>query len=312
MDHRIKFETFLEDFNKLYQHILDSSDQTSRNILENISSKAAMFGKLNLILGICASSCFVAYPLVAGLRDLPYGIYIPNVNYRNSPTYEVVFFIQAVITFSGSLLYIPFSNLLSSFVMFGIVLIKILSHKISVISGSGPGWSETEKVVDHSLIEKRFKLLIENHKRIIRYVKEINELVSTVCLVELIFFGLLLSALLFLVNVVQKTSQLIMALSYIFLIMVQLFSLYWNSNELLEEVRGFAFYFPATYYRIALYLFICRRATTSADPCTTCRGTISTRKTRKRCSLSSPGPRGRCKLWLEMWHRLLCKCSSRC
>lgn len=234
MSHRVKFETFLEDFCKLYQHILDSSDATSRAILEDISHKAAIFEKLNLGLGMFASSCFVAYPLIAGLRDLPYGIYIPSVDYRQSPTYEIVFAIQAVITFSGSLLYIPFSNLFSSFVMFGIILIKILQHKFRTIA-DGPS-SE----IDNALIERRFRLYIENHKRIIRYVKEINSLVSVVCLVELIFFGVLLSALLFLVNTVEKTSQLVIASSYIFLIMVQLFTLYWNSNELLEEVRGHA------------------------------------------------------------------------
>lgn len=232
MNHRMKFETFLEDFSQLYQHILESGDATSRTILEDMSNKASIFAKLNLCLGIFASSCFVLYPLIAGLRDLPYGIYIPNVDYRLSPTYEIVFVIQAVITFSGSLLYIPFSNLFSSFVMFGIVLIKILQHKFRTIA---EGSNQT--TINNSLIEMRFRLYIENHKRILRYVHEINELVSTVCLIELIFFGVLIVALLFLVNIVQKTSQLIIALSYIFLIMVQLFTLYWNSNELLEEVR---------------------------------------------------------------------------
>lgn len=232
MSHRFKFEAFLEDFCKLYQHIRDSGDKTCHAILEDVGNKAATFGKLNLVLGIIASACFVSYPLLAGLRDLPYGLYIPTVDTRASPTYEIVFLIQGVITFSGCFLYIPFSNLFSSFVMFGIILLRILQHKFRTIVEP----SCTQFTIDNDLIERRFYVYIQNHKRIIRYVEEINELVSLVCFVELIFFGVLLSALLFLVIIVQKTSQLIMAVSYIFLIMVQLFAIYWNSNELMEEV----------------------------------------------------------------------------
>lgn len=234
MNHREKFEAFLKDFCRLYNHILNSGDETSRAILLEISAKAAIFAKLNLCLGIFASSCFVFYPLIAGLRDLPYGIYIPNLDYRLSPAYEFFFVVQAVITYSGSLLYIPFSNMFSSFVMFGIILIKVLQHKFRTIVDAIE--SNADGVVDDVLIEKKLRLYILNHMRIIQYVGEINALVSTVCLIELVFFGMLLSALLFLVVIVQQTSQLVIACCYIFLIMVQLFTLYWNSNELIEEV----------------------------------------------------------------------------
>lgn len=229
---RTKFETFLDDFCKLYQNIVDSGEETANRILEESSKQAAIFGKMNLILGIFASSCFVTYPLMSGNRDLPYGIYVPGVNYRLSPVYEIVYVYQAVITFSGSLLYIPFSNIFSSAIMFGNVLIKILQHKFRTIAD----FSCSDPVKADLLIERKFKLYVEYHERIVRYVNEMNELVSVICLVELVLFGVLLSALLFLVNIVGKTSQLIMACSYIFLIMVQLFALYWNSNEMREEV----------------------------------------------------------------------------
>lgn len=239
MSHGLRFEVFLQGFCKLYDHILQSGDERAKSILMDMSDKAALFAKLNVVLGIFSSSCFVCYPLLAGLRDLPYGIYIPNFDYRMSPIYEITFVIQAVITFSGSLLYIPFSNLFLSFVMFGIALIRILQHKFSTIAqqSSLDGNSRAENIFDDDVIGKRFKLYIENHKRIIKYVQDVNGLVSTVCLVEIILFGVLLCALLFLVIIVQKTAQLIIACCYIFLIMVQLFTLYYSSNELLEEVK---------------------------------------------------------------------------
>lgn len=232
---RTRFESFLGDFDKLYRNIVDSGDETANRILAESSSKAALFAKMNLILGIFASSCFVTYPIFSGSRDLPYGIYVPGVDYRLSPVYEIVYVYQAVITFTGSLLYIPFSNIFSSAIMFGTVMIKILHHKFRTIADS----SSADSSKSDLLIERRFKLYIEYHERIVRYVREMNELVSIICLVELLLFGVLLSALLFLVNIVEKTSQLIIACSYIFLIMVQLFALYWNSNEMREEVRMF-------------------------------------------------------------------------
>lgn len=226
-----KLETFLDNFAQLYDHVLHSGDQVARSILLEISPQGAIFAKLNICLGLFACFCFIIYPLITGEHQLPYGIYVPGLDYHSSPTYEIVYVVQAVITFSGCLLYIPFSNLFVSFAMFGIVLIRVVVHKIRTISESACPSAE-----ENALIERRFKLYIENYKRIIRYVDEVNELVSLVCLTELILFGALLSALLFLVNIVEKTSQLVIGMSYIFLIMVQLFTLYWTSNQLLEEV----------------------------------------------------------------------------
>lgn len=279
MNHRHKFETFLESFSSLYVDILESADDKSNQILDGISKKASLFAKLNLALGIFASSCFVTYPLIAGLRDLPYGIYLPSLDYRVSPTYEFIFVTQAVITFSGCLLYIPFSNMFSSFIMFGIVLVKILQHRLRTIAEYSAGESvETSQ----ELIERRFRLYIEFHKRIFQYVKEMNELVSTVCLIEILLFGALISALLFLVITVEQTSQLIIALSYIFLIMVQLFTLYWNANELLEEVtKHLPYLCSRALNRVLLSLSL--RVTTLDSPSTRHLGTSSTRRIRRRC-----------------------------
>lgn len=86
---------------------------------------------------------------------------------------------------------------------------------------------------------------------IIRYVDELNDLVSNLCLVEIILFGLLLSALLFLVIIVTKTSRLVMAIMYIIFIIFKLFTFYWLCNELTERSSALA----DALYNIPWYMF---------------------------------------------------------
>lgn len=231
MNHRIAFENFLRDFQHLYQEILESGDQESILILQDIGRKASIFGRVNLILSISASVFFVSYPLIAGNRSLPYGLYIPiPIDYRASPTYEIVFAFQAFCTFVGCLMYISFSNFFISFVVFGIILCKELQRKFKAMTSSSCN------KIDNDLIERQLKQNIQYHERVIRYIKEINDLLSLICLVEMISFALIVSALLFMIIIVDKTSQLIMGVSFIVVVLMQLFAIYWISNELIEEV----------------------------------------------------------------------------
>lgn len=112
--------------------------------------------------------------------------------------------------------------------MFAVVLVKILKHKINNIKRP----NDTEESITQKLHNA-----LEYHKVLIDFVEEINNIVTYICLIELVFFVLLLCALLFVLNIVKLLPQIIMACLYIFLIMTQLFSLYWNANELWVEVR---------------------------------------------------------------------------
>lgn len=206
-----------------------------------MSFRAALFSKSNLSLGSLATVLFLSYPRVIGSTNLPYQLYCRGIDFRTSPGYEMGYLFEILVTCFTVMLYIPFINIVMSFILFGIGLIQNLNEKFKTIADRD-GYAGD--AIDNDLIEIRFKLYIEYHKRIIRYVEELNELVATVCLVEIILFGILLSALLFLTVIVQKTVQLVFACIYIFMIMFQLFNFYWLSNELIEQSGelGFALY----------------------------------------------------------------------
>lgn len=183
---------------------------------------------------------FLSYPVILGRRVLPYGLYIPGVDFKTSPAYELGYLFEIYGTICAVCQYIPFVNMFMVFVLFGITIVQILGQKLRTIA-EGPG---VDREPDNALIEKRFRLYIEFHKRIIRYVDEMNQLVSMVCLVEIVLFGLLLMALLFTVVMAEKRSQVLLGCIYIFMIIFQLFAIYYLSNELIEEsgAMGFALY----------------------------------------------------------------------
>lgn len=204
-------------------------------ILKEHSKEAHSFTRNNLLLGFFSCALFWTYPIIAGQRDLPYGVLIPGVDSRSSPFYEITYICQILFTLCGCCLYMPFSCVVTSFIKLAITLIKILQHKLNTIAQNSS--LHDNGSLKEDVIEQKFIHCIELHKRIIVYVARLNNLVATVNLIELVAFGILLCALLFLCNIVTKLPQLIMALSYVVLIMVQLFIPYWNANEVLVQVR---------------------------------------------------------------------------
>lgn len=122
---------------------------------------------------------------------------------------------------------------------------KTLQQQLQTIKESPNGNSE---------IDEKLNRLIKVQQRIIDYVSELNNLVSYSCLVELLTYGLMLIALLFMLNIVSVmrslisqldkenisqvpvgSIQFILVCNYIFLIVSQSFIWYWHSNEVREE-----------------------------------------------------------------------------
>lgn len=205
-------------------------------ILKEHSKEAHSFTRNNLLLGFFSCALFWTYPIIAGKRDLPYGLFLPGIDNRSSPFYEIAYVCQILFTLCGCCIYMPFACIVTSFIKLGITLIKILQHKLNKIAENTS--IDRDGQLQHDVIEAKFKHCLEFHNRIIVYIGRINNLVATINLVELLAFGILLCALLFLCNIVTKLPQLIMAFSYIFLIVVQLFIPYWNANEVLVQVRA--------------------------------------------------------------------------
>uniref|UniRef100_A0A1B0DNB1 Odorant receptor n=1 Tax=Phlebotomus papatasi TaxID=29031 RepID=A0A1B0DNB1_PHLPP len=223
---RHKMEKFMEKVGHLYDIMVNSKDEYISNMVKETGIRAHRFSVLNFCLSLTTGTCFLIYPVFAGMIDLPYGIHVPGIEYMKSPLYEILYIYEILVTAPGASLYIPFSNLFTSFCMFAVVLVKILKHKINNLKRP----NDTEESITQKLHNA-----LEYHKVLIDFVEEINNIVTYICLIELVFFVLLLCALLFVLNIVKLLPQIIMACLYILLIMTQLFSLYWNANELWVE-----------------------------------------------------------------------------
>ncbi|GAB0091751.1 Odorant receptor [Sergentomyia squamirostris] len=223
---RKDFEKFMAKVGHFYEIIANSEDEYCKKLLVDTGILARRFSIMNLCLALTSGTCFLIYPVFAGMTDLPYGIHIPGINYMKSPIYEIIYVYEILVTVPGASLYIPFSNLFTSFCMFAVVLVKILKYKIKNLKTE----HDTEEMITDKLHQ-----IIEYHKVLIEFVEEMNQIVTYICLIELVFFVILLCALLFVLNIVKLLPQIIMSCLYIFLIMTQLFSLYWNANELTVE-----------------------------------------------------------------------------
>uniref|UniRef100_A0A182S530 Uncharacterized protein n=1 Tax=Anopheles funestus TaxID=62324 RepID=A0A182S530_ANOFN len=225
---RDKYECFLTGAAKIHKELRNNNDETITKIVDTYTKRARYLSISNLILGAIISSCFVVYPLFTGERRLPYGMYIPGIKIFDSPQYEMFYIAQAVLTFPGCCMHVPYTSFFASSTLLGMVQIKTLQHRLRNFRSGIPNEGL-------SALKRKLHQLVEDHLRIIRYVKDINDLVTYICLIEFLSFGLILCALLFLLNVINVMAQIVIVVAYIFSMLAQIFAFYWHSNEVREE-----------------------------------------------------------------------------
>ncbi|XP_058061209.1 odorant receptor Or2-like [Anopheles bellator] len=230
---RQKYELFLDGAANVYKQIRDIDDPVIAKLITVYTRRARVLSISNLALGAFISGCFVVYPLFTGQRSLPYGMFIPGVNNFDSPQYEIFYITQLVLTFPGCCMYIPFTSFYATCTLFGLVQIKTLQHQLRTF--------RAEKISKATpRLDRQLEKFIEDHKRIIRFIQDLNGLVTYICLIELLSFGLMLCALLFLLNIISVMAQIVIVGAYIFMILSQIFAFYWHSNEVREESMGIA------------------------------------------------------------------------
>lgn len=177
---------------EVYCELSSIKDLFIVNTITTYTSRARTISKVNLCLGVIISIFFCIYPLFTGERSLPYGIWVPFLNNYESPAYEILYAIQIILTAPGCHMYIPFTNFYTSSTLFGIIQIKALRQQLRTIADS----------LDEE-VEVKLNRFIKVHKRIIKYVEDLNSFVTYTCFVEFMSFGLMLIALLFLLNIVK-------------------------------------------------------------------------------------------------------------
>uniref|UniRef100_A0AAG5D8M8 Odorant receptor 2 n=1 Tax=Anopheles atroparvus TaxID=41427 RepID=A0AAG5D8M8_ANOAO len=228
---RRKFETFFEGVAAEYERLERNNE--IRPILRRYTRRGRMLSMSNLWLGAFISACFVTYPLFAPGRTLPYAVSIPGVDVLASPAYEVLFVLQVYLTFPACCMYIPFTSFYATCTLFALVQIAALKQRLGRIRGDAPTVGPNSRTLFVELKE-----CLMYHKQIIQYVHDLNSLVTYICLLEFLSFGMMLCALLFLLSISNQLAQMIMIGSYIFMILSQMFAFYWHAHEVLEQSLG--------------------------------------------------------------------------
>ncbi|XP_058447700.1 odorant receptor Or2-like [Malaya genurostris] len=233
---RQKFELFFEGISAEYERLEKQND--IRCLLDQSTRRARILSKSNLWLGAFISACFVTYPLFSAEHVLPYGVFVPGVDVHATPIYEIVFILQIYLTFPACCMYIPFTSFYCTCSQFGLVRIAALKQSLQKLHQHN--WSE-------QALFTKLKQCLEYHKEIIKYVNDLNELVTYIFLLELLSFGMMLCALLFLLGISNQLAQMAMIGSYIFMILSQMYALYWHSNEIRSLEIGDSLYYNSAW-----------------------------------------------------------------
>ncbi|TMW54610.1 hypothetical protein DOY81_000404 [Sarcophaga bullata] len=223
---REKYEHLIGVLEKHFYDLMASDDPYIDNLLSEVNSMGKAMSKGNLFLGLLTCIGFALYPLFAVDKVLPFGSMIPGVNEYESPFYELWYVFQMVITPMGCCMYIPYTTLIVTFIMFGIVLCKTLQHRLRTLYR----FNNNPEQIERQVIQ-----YIKFQKEIIDYIETVNRLTTFIFLLEFIAFGALLCALLFLLIIVDSMVQTVIVCAYINMIFAQILALYWYANELKEQ-----------------------------------------------------------------------------
>uniref|UniRef100_A0A1A9WER3 Odorant receptor n=1 Tax=Glossina brevipalpis TaxID=37001 RepID=A0A1A9WER3_9MUSC len=204
---RFDYEKFMDNIRLLYIELTDAEDNVIRMLVRDTTTAAKNISKINLLMGVCSCVGFVIYPIFATSRVLPFGMYVPGIDKYESPFYEIFFALQIIITPMGCCMYIPFTNIIVAFILFAILMCKVMQHKLK----------QLQNVNDEKARET------------------INELTTYTYLVEFLAFGAMLCAMLFLLIIVETIGQMIIIGIYIFMIFSQSVIMYYYANELYDQ-----------------------------------------------------------------------------
>ncbi|XP_037926921.1 odorant receptor 30a-like [Hermetia illucens] len=220
---RRKFEIFMENLEYMYYEIKKDGEKPIVSLLDEMTKTARRLSIFNLFLGVLVSTGFVLYPLFSNERALPFGITIPGVDKYAEPAYGIIYTWQVIITPMGCCMYIPFTSIVVGYMMFGTVASHYLQHRLRRLRERG----DTDKIVMMKIV-----WCIQYHWRLMRYTTKLNDLVTYIALLEFLTFGATICALLFLLNIVKTFEEMFIVSTYILMIIMQLFTLYWYADEL--------------------------------------------------------------------------------
>lgn len=107
---------------------------------------------------------------------------------HRSPLYDILYIYQSLYLIPGiASVYTTYANLVVTWLIFGLVAIRILGEKVRLVS-----FQENEKITIEALYD-----CIRFHNRIIKYINVVQGIISTVSFVEIALLSIMLCFLMF-------------------------------------------------------------------------------------------------------------------
>ncbi|XP_068148009.1 odorant receptor 43a [Drosophila tropicalis] len=222
---RVQFEAFLGELQRLYEVIWATEDSICCGILQRAEREARDIAIFNLCASFLDITGAVVFSLFSRDRVHPFGIALPQVDMTRSPVYEIFYILEIPTPVVLSIMYMPFVSLFAAFALFGRAMLQILSHKLS-------------RIKDLRTSQERYQMLIrciDFHLHVVNYVRMFNELVTFIVGAEAIIFGSIICSLLFCLNLIHSSTQMISVIMYIFTMLYVLFTYYNRAQDLVVE-----------------------------------------------------------------------------
>ncbi|XP_055380705.1 odorant receptor 30a-like [Condylostylus longicornis] len=213
---RFAHENFFKQLETLYLEIKNNAtDSNIIKLLDDTTSFSRKLSIINLMMG-----------------SIVYSFYLPYFNKLATPYYEIIYVYMTLITPIGCMTYIPYSSLIVSSLLFGILMCKILQYRLLNLHGE---LNSEKELMDKVVWCVQYQL------KLIDYIQHFNKLISYLFLIEFIIFGAILCALLFMFLIVNDVPQTLIVSTYILMIFGQIASFSWFANELYEESLKIAY-----------------------------------------------------------------------
>ncbi|XP_067625344.1 odorant receptor Or2-like [Eurosta solidaginis] len=220
-----KILKFLKCIENWHKDIERYDDPYILQQLQNITNDVSKFTLFGFIAGSLCALFADLYPLVYDHRKLPMDVHYPFAKIKEMPLYGISYFIQVIILTPLAIAnYLPFTNLLITFFMFGRVVLLDLQYKLSHINAQ----NETKMLRD-------FKECMAYHNKIIDFRNDLEELVSINGLFDVALFGAMLCMTLFFISIEQDFKLILVAMTFMFIPFYLFCITYYYSNKFTVE-----------------------------------------------------------------------------
>ncbi|CAD6999718.1 unnamed protein product [Ceratitis capitata] len=199
------FQRFLQSMQQWCNAMESYEDQHIPGLILDITRRSQKLSRITFYGSVVGTVCGVAYPFTFEHRKFIFDVQYPLFDIKRTPFYEINFLLQAFVLVPSFLcVYMTFTNLLFTFLMFGEVTLLDLRLKLQNISKD-----------DQSKMLKDFKDCIAYHNQIIDFRDDLENLVSMALFFEVALFGLMFCMLLFFISLVHDYQLIFTAVTFI-------------------------------------------------------------------------------------------------